>query len=46
MRSVSEVSRVRAGSANEVMATRGPIQNDESRVNIRLGSGSMTKSSL
>ena len=44
MRSVSDVSRMRAGSASEVIATRGPIQNDESRVNIKFGSGSMTKS--
>ena len=44
MRSVSEVSRIRAGRASDRIATRGPIQNEESRVNSRLGSGSMTKS--
>ena len=44
MMSVSDVSRTRAGRARDVIATLGPIQIDESRVNIRLGSGSMTKS--
>ena len=35
---------MRAGRASDVIATRGPIQNDESRVNSRFGNGSMTKS--
>jgi hypothetical protein len=38
------VSRLRAGNASDVIANLGPIQNDESRVNIRFGSGGMTKS--
>ena len=42
-RSATSRERVRA-SASDVIATRGPIQNDESRVNSRFGSGSMTKS--
>ncbi|SHT36042.1 Uncharacterised protein [Mycobacteroides abscessus subsp. abscessus] len=44
MRSVSEVSRTRAGRASVVIANLRPIQKDESRVNNRFGNGSMTKS--
>ena len=46
MSSVSWVSRIRAGIASEVTATRSRTHTLESRVNSRLGSGSMRKSSL
>ncbi len=45
MSSVSSVSRLRAGIASEVIATRSRIQTEESRVKSRLGSGSIRKSS-
>ncbi len=46
MISVSWLSRSRAGMASEVIATLSRIQTLESRVNSRLGSGSIRKSSL
>ena len=44
MRSVRLVSVAARGSASVEIATREPIQNDESRVKSRFGSGSITKS--
>ena len=45
MSSVSSLSRLRAGIASDVIATRSRTHTEESRVNSRLGSGSMRKSS-
>src|SRR4028119_2252482 len=45
MRSVSRVSRSRAGIARLVIATRSRSHTEESRVNSRFGSGSIRKSS-